>query len=187
MASILFIDYDDTLFPTTKYIDNELKGYDFSSLEKKNIEIFELSITLFKEIYIISNAMGGWIIQTAEKHMPNLWKFIKSNKKIFVFSAQDMFPINGSPTRETQIFRKENLFTSFLSQPWISLSLSIGDSTIDRQAYKNAATKMKKLFKNIQTLYEPSPAYMIRQSETVMELMKKHTLTKDGLDVTIGY
>lgn len=170
--SVLFLDYDDTLFPTTQVILKNFCEEKINELEKKVIMFLSLSAEIFSGIYIVSNAMETWIRHTLQQYMKKLNDFIKTNKKIFVLSAADIFP-KFDPVR-----RKENVFLTFLNCHDVKESMSIGDSNVESQAYKNAIKvlnadkKVTHLEKIIKLHESPDMTDMIFQIDYITKNLK---------------
>jgi hypothetical protein len=181
--SVLFVDYDDTLFPTTQIMMKNYNEEKMLELEKKIIIFLSGAVDIFSYIYIVSNASEVWIRHTLHQYMSKLNTFIKITKKIFVLSASDIFP------RYDAVKRKEKIFSTFLSCSDVKESMSIGDSDVDTAAYKNAVKSLnnRKHLEKVVKLHEgPDMSDMIFQIEFLSKNIKSYVNESTSFEHTFN-
>jgi len=97
MNNLLIIDWDDTIFPTTWLLQNNINIQNEEVCEKYKLILSELDIILFRflnniinktKIVIVTNASFDWIKKTGQL-LPNSFKLIKRN--IEIISARDLY------------------------------------------------------------------------------------------------
>tara|TARA_Y100000768_G_C23841911_1_gene616603 strand:- start:124 stop:729 length:606 start_codon:yes stop_codon:yes gene_type:complete len=97
MNNLLIIDWDDTIFPTTWLLQNNINIQNEEVCEKYKLILSELDIILFRflnsiinktKIVIVTNASFDWIKKTG-RLLPNSFKLIKRN--IEIISARDLY------------------------------------------------------------------------------------------------
>lgn len=140
--TLIFIDWDDTLFPTTWYIKNKLniKSNNQNNLSKY-IEFFkELDITLldflqnnskFGKIIIVTNASMAWINKSMLV-LPKSSIFIKKNIK--VVSARDSFGKYKNIYLWKQYAFENEVDSFFKNIKSIHNLISIGDADYEHTA-----------------------------------------------------
>lgn len=203
MISVVFFDWDDTLFPSTwlrrkgytlehssvvsdddKKLLGELCGVVKQCLEK----VWELASN---RVYVITNAEKGWVEQSVCKFMPDLVSMVA---KIKVISArtefQDKFPEQPPKWKYEAMYRE---IISLLLQPQPDDSktaypilnlMSFGDSLIEREAFLNLDKQLKISFttrsKTIKLKDTPCVEHLRKQVALVNECLKfLHDHTKD--------
>ena len=164
--SLIIFDWDDTLFPTSFLARN---GYfsdkNIFSTEKdekilKKIEKLELSvidlinISLTKgEVYIITNAVIGWVEYTSKQFYPNFYKILD---KLKIISArgewENTYPNN---IQEWKIQTFSNLRNNF-NNKLVTNIICLGDSMLEIKAGKILAQFFKEAFiKTVKFKEEP--------------------------------
>lgn len=154
-STIVFFDWDDTLYPTSFFSCHKHKDYleKLKLLEKTIIELFKTILSYSIEdhkvyINIVTNADNGWIEQTAQTYMPLLYKYINVNF-ITVISAKSTF---FSEKNKDPSFWKYNTFSIIIKETSFLVNssgkkniniLSIGDSNYERQALKKIESEFK--------------------------------------------
>jgi hypothetical protein len=154
--SLIIFDWDDTLFPTSFLARN---GYfsdkNIFSTEKdekvlKKIEKLEqavidlINISLTKgEVYIITNAVVGWVEFTSKQFYPNFYRILD---KIKIISArgewENIFPNN---IQEWKIQTFSNLRNNF-NNKLVTNIICLGDSMLEIEAGKILAKFFKEAF-----------------------------------------
>ena len=154
--SLIIFDWDDTLFPTSFLARNgyfsEQNIYSTEKDEKflKKIEKLEqsvidlINISLTKgEVYIITNAVVGWVEYTSKQFYPNFYKILD---KIKIISArgewENIFPNN---IQEWKIQTFSNLRNNF-NNKLVTNIICLGDSMLEIEAGKILAKFFKEAF-----------------------------------------
>lgn len=145
--SIFIFDWDDTLFPTTFLINEELTNleidelseeikYIFSSLEEAVINILNLAISK-GNVYIITNSSINWFNYSSNKYYPNLKNILD---KIKIISARDEYGyMNPVDNKQWKIKAFVNL-TNDINTNLITNIICYGDSMIELEAAKILAS-----------------------------------------------
>ena len=154
--SLIIFDWDDTLFPTSFLARNgyfsEQNIYSTEKDEKflKKIEKLEqsvidlINISLTKgEVYIITNAVIGWVEYTSKQFFPNFYKILD---KIKIISArgewENTYPNN---IQEWKIQTFSNLRNNF-NNKLVTNIICLGDSMLEIEAGKILAKFFKEAF-----------------------------------------
>jgi hypothetical protein len=156
MNFLTFIDYDDTIFPTSflnqlsidlttcySVIDIDIKNA-ILDLEKSAINILGKSLNK-GTVFIVTNADNNWAESSLDKFMPILSQFIK-DKSIRIVSAKSLYE-NSYPGLVNVITWKRNAMTDLFFSIYDDNDnnkegeakkkfyiLSIGDSYVERTA-----------------------------------------------------
>lgn len=108
MTNIIFIDFDDTIFPTT-WLSNVNIFYEkeyFQLLEEINYNLFT-KLLRYGKIIIVTNAKIDWVYKSINDYLPKL-KFLL--KDIEIISARERYEgIYSCPT-----FWKKNVFKDII-------------------------------------------------------------------------
>ena len=169
--SIFIFDWDDTLFPTTFLINEELTNleidelseeikYIFSSLEEAVINILNLAISK-GNVYIITNSSINWFNYSSNKYYPNLKNILD---KIKIISARDEYGYMN-PT-DNKIWKKKAFLdlTKDINTNLITNIICYGDSMIELEAAKILASQFNdSCLKTIKFKENPEIEDLIRQ------------------------
>jgi hypothetical protein len=154
--SLIIFDWDDTLFPTsflarnkyfsdknifsTKKDEKVLKKIE--KLEQSVIDLINISLTK-GEVYIITNAVIGWVEFTSKQFYSNFYKILD---KIKIISArgewENIFPNN---IQEWKIQTFSNLRNNF-NNKLVTNIICLGDSMLEIEAGKILAKFFKEAF-----------------------------------------
>lgn len=150
--TIIFIDWDDTIFPTTWYtnhknvlsnVDSILKTYD------SKIYLLLSKIVKLSKVYIITNASLGWIYKSSELIPKTHGLMIKSIK---VISAKDKY-MKEFPSDPNMW--KQKCFEKLVDSKYNNY-ISIGDSEYEKLALVNLyKTRKNMYFKTIKFVERP--------------------------------
>lgn len=159
--TLIFIDWDDTLFPTTWY-NNATNIVDNSNLILKKYDniVFDLLSKIKKtsEIVIVTNATINWINKSGLL-LQKSYTLIKDS--IRVVSARDKYilsyPLNPS-------IWKAKCFEKIINNTNYECYISIGDSEYERDALIRMYKKNKGIiFKTIKFIKNPSAQYLYNE------------------------
>lgn len=178
--SIIIFDWDDTLLPTS-YLSQECAFDDDKQLSEKvlgklkNLEYYVYNI-LYKaiskgDVYIITNACGGWVEYTANKFYPSIKKLLS---KIKIISARGHFE---KLYPENTLLWKIQAFLIVLKNVNVKLITNIiclGDSSYEMEAGKILASKFYKSFiKTIKFKEVPKLDQLYKQIKLVTKQFDK--------------
>jgi len=170
--TIVLIDWDDTLFPTTWVTRNEISIHQISNMKPKHriffmkldviIYTFITQLMHYGKIFIITNAMGEWINLT-KKLLPNTTTIFKWVK---VISARDMYSEkypNDINSWKQLCFQK--VARKYMSKQKINNIISIGDAEYEYVALINLRNlgKQKKYLKSIKLISASDYKHIVDQ------------------------
>ena len=186
-TAIIF-DYDDTLIPSV-YLNHRPDGLAKPEV-KKHLEtiathgaaLLELAAK-FGHVFIITNAIHGWVFYSAEKYLPSL---LPTLKKVKVISARDSFE-HQYPGQyhewKVQAFLKVQ---KELNQQVITNLISLGDSMIEHDAvHVMGAEFSEALVKTIKFRDTPTPEELAKQLELVLAKFEKIALNARNLKISL--
>lgn len=170
--TIIMIDWDDTLFPTTWITRNNINVYQLSNMKPEyRIFFMKLDIAIYKfinqlmrygKVFIITNATSEWINVT-KKLLPNTASIFNWVK---VISARELYS-NQHPTNvdawKQLCFQK--VARKYMSKQKINNFISIGDALYEYEALikLHKLGKHKKYLKTIKLLGESDYKHIIDQ------------------------
>jgi hypothetical protein len=144
----VFVDYDDTLFPTTYLDDNGILidhsprpgSTFFETMNRLDLQVVKFleEIQEHGELIILTNAEEGWVTQSCEIFMPESYKIISVCK---ILSARDLYAHKfEDPGMWKKMLLVEHLEKELRNSRYI---ISIGDSEFEREAAFYYARKSK--------------------------------------------
>ena len=171
--SLIILDWDDTLFPTSFLSKNGYFSENIILAEKeekikKKLEKLEksvlrlINISLSKgEVFIITNASEGWVEYTSSKYYQ---KFYEILDKIKIISArgewEGIFPDNINEWKMNSFSNLRKYFDSKL----VTNILCLGDSMLEIEAGKFLANCFQEAFiKTIKFKEDPKPDELNKQ------------------------
>lgn len=172
--NLTIIDWDNTLFPTTYYLNNlhNNNAKYFSNIDKIISSIFEI-ITRKSKLVIISNASLSWIKQCLL--LLPLTSFFINRNKIEIISGKDKY-VNIYPDNidlwKLNIF-KEEYDKMIHPRKYKNKIISIGDSEYEYDALVN-------LFDSVNNCYLISVKFM--KNPTAISLIKQLRLLKSKIN-----
>lgn len=166
--TLVFIDWDDTLFPTSWIVDNRIDLNKTEYRSKYIILFSELDnvlydflkkVTKYGKVIIVTNASMSWI-KTSLKILPNSSKFILKNIKIV--SARDMYGKHKDVFKWKQFAFEKEVNSFFKKKSDVHNLISIGDADYEHTALINFDDweKMKPHKRCLKTIrFMTSPTY----------------------------
>ena len=173
--NLIILDYDDTMLPTTFFLDNERGDYtDLGAMAKNHmkmlvqvqnvlLELLEKMIS-FAKVLIITNAKTGWVEYSSYYLLPRVHKLIEAY--IPVMSAQTEFgadyPTDAHMWKE-MAFKKIWKIDGLLERNCLLNLMVIGDSDYEikagRELKRTSAqyTNKRIILKSIKFTDDPSP------------------------------
>ena len=165
--TLIILDWDDTLFPTTWANGNNINMSDKDTRINNQIIFAELDNILYDflskctklgSVVIITNASYNWIIASMSI-LPNTKRLVANAIKII--SARDMYQHNKTMSKWKQMAFEHEAFNFFEGKLDVHNIVSIGDADYEYNAliqfydWKKIKTK-KRLLKTIKFLSIPS-------------------------------
>lgn len=136
-SSIIVLDWDDTLFPTsvrtscTMVPGSGKWNAACRSLEDAVIDLLKICLVV-AQVQIVSNASMDWITQSMAIYMPNLRWFVERNS-IRLISARDLAGDSSSDASiwKTDVFMREILRIQSASGAVNFISVGDGDAELE--------------------------------------------------------
>lgn len=193
--TLIILDWDDTLFPTSWAIKNNIDLTDIEIQNKYIVFFAKLDLLLYKflnnltkygKVVIVTNAMSKWII-IATNILPNTQMLIKN--KIKIISARDRHhhkhPGNG-------FIWKKLIFEQLVSEYYdycnknkhcVQNIISVGDAEYEFQALINLDKNDKRYLKSIRFMNNPSYDTLIDQLEVLNNSIPSVVNKKTHMDL----
>ena len=189
--SLFIFDWDDTLFPTTFFINKKLLNEEniseeilkpFYILEKIIINIINFAINK-GDVYIITNSSIDWFRYSSSKYFPNLKNILKLIKTISSRDEyEELYPGENKLWKEKTFLdlRREinnNLVTNIIC---------LGDSVIELEAGKLLGSKFDESFiKTIKFKENPEIEDLIKQLNLINNKINYIYSKAKNLSITI--
>lgn len=192
--SLVIIDWDDTLVPTTWLVKRGIRPDKEAVLSSGRLEYFEeLSKTIgllirkaqtYGKVVIITNSADGWVQESVRKYMPSLLKVLEG---IQIFSARSIYEncLGNMPLMwKVHAFRHQ-LYSTFGPSPSVVKNvLSLGDSLHERAALRTLKGD-NTYAKNIKFMDTPTPELALKQLRFIEHFMQQLVEHKADLDLMI--
>ena len=189
--NLSIFDWDDTLFPTSFFVQEDI--IDDENLPEEYVDIISIleeaiikiiNFVLNKgDVYIITNSSIGWVEFSTNKFYPNLKKYLD---KIHIISARNEYE-NAYPG-EMKLW-KDKTFLSLKDKINLKIPTNIicfGDSYTELEAGKKLASKMNNSFiKTIKFKEKPDPEYMIKEINLINNRLDYIYSTARNLSIRI--
>lgn len=161
MNTLIFIDWDDTLFPTSWIVRNNIDVLDDKTVNQYIVFFSKLDTILYEllseikkygKIVIVTNAVNKWVYNSSNM-LPNSKNFIKKN--VIVISARDIYQKtypNNMDIWKLLIF--ENIANKNLNDKKQNI-ISIGDAEYEFNALKKLHNNSR-ILKSIRFMKNPT-------------------------------
>jgi len=178
--TLILIDWDDTLFPTSWVMKNKLDLSDpqvrekykplFSELDNV-LNKFLTKITNIGKVIIVTNASESWI-NTSKKLLPYSSKII--NKKIKVVSARDKYGHKKNVFSWKELSFEDEVHGFFYHNKEVHNIVSIGDAEYEQTALVKLddwekIVPEKRILKTIKLMDSPSYHNIVDQLNVLIE------------------
>jgi hypothetical protein len=190
-STLIILDWDDTLFPTSWISGNKINIKDEEIMIKYRKYFNEVDLTLaylfakmlsYGNIVVITNALIQWIYMSSSI-LPRISYFI-NNKKIKIVSARgDFANINNDPYswKKMAFEREYNLFNS---RNQLNNVISIGDAEYEYLALINLFNKKNdQILKSIRFIKYPSRDLLLDQISVLGNAIDDVCVTDRYLDL----
>lgn len=190
-SSIFIFDWDDTLFPTTFLVDENIIHQNNISIELQKIisMLEEIVINILNyavnkgDVYIITNSSIAWFEYSSNKFFPKLKNLLE---KINIISARDdyefVYPGENKLWKEKAFL---NLKTK-INNSLVNNIICFGDSLIELEAGKVLASKLNNSFyKAIKFKENPEIEDLIKQLNLIVNQLDFIYSKAKNLSITI--
>lgn len=191
-ATLVFIDWDDTVFPTSWVFDKNIELLDPQVRAKYSKTFRKLDTLIYNflkkierhgKIVIITNAMPEWV-QLSGSLLRNTNKIIR---RLPVLSAKQKY---RTKTKNQKIWKTmcfDDTVKSYANRRKISNIVSIGDAIYEYDAlvslYKGQKGHRDRLLKAIQLTRYPSYHQLYEQLDIMHNNIDRICMHKDHLDI----
>jgi hypothetical protein len=190
-GTLIILDWDDTLFPTSWVVKNNIDLTNKSKREKyivyfKNLDdrLFNLLFVLKKcgIVIIVTNAMPEWVSASSSVliNTHNLLRTIK------VISARKMYQTISKSSMEWKKRAFNDELSNMLREQNVNHIISVGDAEYEYRAlislYKNDP-KNYKLLKSIKLMKDPTHDILIDQIEVLKRVVPRICIKTTHMDL----
>lgn len=189
METLIIIDWDDTLFPTSWVIKNNINTSDTKYFKKLDVAVHKLLSTLLEssKVIIVTNAMKKWITISG-KTIPNSYALIKNS--INIISARDIYQSkhpNKNSMWKKLVFKRltgEHYRKYINNKNKMQNILSIGDADHEYKALINLHDNcLPRILKTIRLMSNPSYDAIIDQLLVLHKSLNKYVKNKKNMDL----
>lgn len=193
--TLIILDWDDTLFPTSWVLKNNIDVNDTTILndnghlfEKLDLILYKLLLNCLKcgKVVIVTNAMVKWVT-ISSKMLPKTKKLI--DKNIDIISARDIYQ-KEMPKKQfvwKKLIFEQLVIEHFMDKQYkVENIISIGDADYEFQAlidlYEDFKMK-KRILKAIKFLQGPDYESLIDQLQVLNKSIFKVCNSKNHMDL----
>ena len=192
--TLVILDWDDTLFPTSWVVKNSI-DLNKQEVQRKYIDLFvkldSLIFNLLKnflkygKVVVVTNAMVKWV-KISSAILPNTQKLI--NETIDIISARDMYQkkMPGNMFAWKKLIFEQLVMEHFMNKHRVENIISVGDADYEFQAlvdlYENFKKK-KRILKAVKFLSSPTYESLIDQLEVLNKSIHKVCTSKSHMDL----
>jgi hypothetical protein len=193
--TLIILDWDDTLFPTSWILKNNIDIYNQTNLHKFGEYFTHLDRILFKlfkclnklgKVVIVTNALPEWV-KISSKLLINSGPLIRSTK---VVSARKIYQSISSSSMEWKRFAFNDELTEIAKKNKINNILSVGDAEYEYQAlislYKDDSSNYK-LLKSIKFMRYPTHDNLLDQLNVLFNSINKICKKKSHIDMNFKF
>jgi len=193
MKTLIILDWDDTLFPTTWILKNNIDVNNGEIKNKYIVYFAELDNVLYKvlinlmkygTVTIVTNAMTKWVFLSSDI-IPNTRNLIK--KYIKIISARDMYQKKIPEMEKWKKLVFEQVVTDhFMNKHFIENIISVGDAKYEFNALVDLHSnfkKKKRFLKSIRFMSSPTYESLIDQLEVLNNCVHKVCTSKKHMDL----
>jgi hypothetical protein len=188
--SLIILDWDDTLFPTSWTIKNKInmsskeryKYSDYFNHLDRVLYNFLKKITVNTKVIIVTNALHTWINLSSEV-MPNTFNLLKN---IEIISARLNHRKHSDDIYDWKLMAFKNLITREFRNKKMLNVISVGDAEYEYKALISIDEHQKdkkRYLKSIRFLEKPSHEILIDQIQILHESIDKICYYTNHLDL----
>jgi hypothetical protein len=192
--TLFFVDWDDTLLPTTYLAANNLREdcevipIWFAEQLSSYAEVVKTTLDAMRRrgrVIIVTNAETGWIDMTCSKFLPSL---VATLSEVESVSARSTFePLgfqNPSQWKEQMFAEKINLFFANTSKSRQNV-LSMGDASHEREAIHKVARTLGCMAKSLKFMERPDIAHLRQEHELIQTFLDQIVQHTQNLDLCV--
>lgn len=193
--TLVIFDWDDTLFPTTWTVSNNINLSDdgISTHNKFIVHFSKLDMLLYKllseclkfgTVIIVTNAVLKWITMSSSM-LPNTQNLFKN---IQIISARDMY--QKQYPDKPELWKKivfQDLVSKYFDKYPFQHIISIGDAEHEFNAltdlYNESSITKHRLLKTVRFIREPTFDSLIDELEVLNKNMHKILTSREHMDL----
>jgi hypothetical protein len=178
--TLIILDWDDTLFPTSWYGKNFLNNQNTFIFKSIDENIYNLLYNLLKSgtVLVVTNASKSWINNTIE-FLPETKKIMKYVK---VISARDLYSEKTNNINDWKLMAFKDIYNN--NNHYTNI-ISIGDAYYEYNALINLNKIKKKniILKNIKLMSNPDVDIILDQIQVINKVCDKVCKSRKHLDL----
>lgn len=192
--TLIILDWDDTLFPTSWIVKNNINLTN-KDVQNKYIVYFSRLDTLLYELFmkmlkcgqviIVTNAALKWLIESSNI-IPNTQKILKNN--VLILSARDTYQKDFPD--QMHLWKKmmfSDITTKYFKGYIYQNIISVGDAEYEFNAtidlYNEHSVVKNKLLKTVKLMKNPTFESLIDQLEVLTEKINNIVTTQRHMDL----
>jgi hypothetical protein len=145
--TIIILDWDDTILPTTVCRDGEehTSSVDLSQalepLAAEAVALFRRASELADKVVIVTNAGEGWVEWSCAEWLPNLLPALGNIEIVSARSVWEPLGVSSPTAWKEHSFRGviEHFYSQYPNQSWKNI-ICVGDSTYEHEALEQVVT-----------------------------------------------
>lgn len=192
--SLIILDWDDTLQPTSWMVTKGLLSESGAILSTGTLEVFDkicTSVIVLLEfartlgrVMIITNSGDKWVDDCVEKFMPRLKPELKGVDVMSARHFYEQFYINRPEMWKVKAFNMQ-VYSTFGASTSVQRNvISIGDGLHERMALMSIKG-INTYAKSVKLVAAPTPAMLIKQIDFIGNFLKGIVAHKGDLDLAI--
>lgn len=190
-GTLIILDWDDTLFPTSWVVKNNIDLTNKAKRDKYIVYFKELDERLYNLLFvlkkcgivvIVTNAMPEWV-RVSSSVLVNTHNLLKSIK---VISARKMYQDVSKSSMEWKKRAFNDELSNMLKEKNVNHIISVGDAEYEYQAlislYRHDPQNYK-LLKSIKLMKDPTHDVLIDQIEVLKKAVPKICIKRSHMDL----
>lgn len=194
-STLIILDWDDTLFPTSWVNKNNIEIINNSKLTyKKFFEKIDISLkkllnklTSLGDVLIITNALLNWI-EISSKIIPHTYNYLKNNNNIKIISARGEYSSYTNNILDWKKMAFQNELTKITKYKRINNIISIGDADYEYRALINLyhdEPDNYRLLKSVKFIRYPNNYQIFEQINIINNAIYNICINRNHLDLLI--
>jgi hypothetical protein len=194
-STLIILDWDDTLFPTSWVNKNDIEIINNNKLTyKKFFEKIDISLqkllnklTSLGDVLIITNALLNWI-EISSKILPHTYNYLKNNNNIKIVSARGEYSSYTDNILDWKKMAFQNELTKITRNKRINNIISIGDAEYEYHALINLyhdEPDNYRLLKSVKFIRYPNNYQIFEQINIINNAIYNICIYRNHLDLLI--
>ncbi|CAD7967079.1 unnamed protein product [Amoebophrya sp. A120] len=183
---VLILDWDDTLLCTSYFAALQIREKRMTMKDEEAMVVLQdlvRRLILFARemgsVYIITNAMEGWVEYSCEKWLPNCLNLIQQLPIISARAYENQYDVS---IWKTMAFRE---ISKKMDQRPVTNLIAIGDSIFEIQAAHDMAAHFpQSLVKTVKLDQRPTPSNLVNQLQLVLKNVPSIVLSGKNMEVS---